>query len=62
MLVIGVDGPDATNAKHHDLQITHRYAASLPPRVLDHLSYRLVDKLEHVVQAHTIEGLLKPDY
>lgn len=62
VLVIGVDGPDATNAKHHDLQITHRYAASLPPRVLDHLSYRLVDKLEHVVQAHTIEGLLKPDY
>ncbi len=62
VLVIGVDGPDATNANHHDLQITHGYAASLPPRVLDHLTYRLVNELEHVVQAHTIEGLLKPDY
>lgn len=62
MLVIGVDAPDGTNAKHHDLQITRRYAASLPPRVIEHMTYRLVDELEHVVQAHTIEGLLRPDY
>jgi ectoine hydroxylase-related dioxygenase (phytanoyl-CoA dioxygenase family) len=62
VLVIGVDAPDATNANHHDLQITREFAASLPPRVLDHLTYRLVDELELVVQAHTIEGLLKPDY
>ncbi len=62
MLVIGVDAPDGTNANHHDLQITRRYAASLPDRVLEHLTYRLVDELQHVIQAHTIEGLLKPDY
>ena len=37
MLVVGVDAPDATNANHHDLQITRSYAASLPERVLNHL-------------------------
>jgi ectoine hydroxylase-related dioxygenase (phytanoyl-CoA dioxygenase family) len=62
VLVVGVDAPDATNASHHDLQITRRYAESLPPRVRDHLTYRLVDKLEFVIQHHVIEGLLKPDY
>jgi Phytanoyl-CoA dioxygenase (PhyH) len=62
VLVVGVDAPDATNADHHDLQITHPYAASLPPRVLDHLTYRLVDELETVVQHHVIEGLLTPAY
>lgn len=62
VLVIGVDAPDGTNANHHDLQITHAYAASLPPRVLDHMTYRVVDELEQVVQAHTIAGLLEPDY
>jgi ectoine hydroxylase-related dioxygenase (phytanoyl-CoA dioxygenase family) len=62
VLVVGVDAPDATNANHHDLQITRAYEASLPPRVRDHLTYRLVDELEFVVQHHTIEGLLKPDY
>ena len=62
VLVVGVDAPDATNAKHHDLQITRGYAESLPPRVRDHLTYRLVDNLEFVIQHHVIEGLLKPDY
>jgi ectoine hydroxylase-related dioxygenase (phytanoyl-CoA dioxygenase family) len=62
VLVVGVDAPDATNAKHHDLQITRGYAESLPPRVRDHLTYRIVDKLEQVIQHHVIEGLLKPDY
>jgi ectoine hydroxylase-related dioxygenase (phytanoyl-CoA dioxygenase family) len=62
VLVVGVDAPDATNANHHDLQITRSYADSLPPRVREHLTYRLVDKLEFVIQHHVIEGLLKPDY
>lgn len=62
VLVVGVDAPDATNANHHDLQITRVYADSLPPRVLDHLTYRLVDRPEMVIQHHVIEGLLKPDY
>lgn len=62
VLVVGVDAPDATNAAHHDLQVTRAYAATLPPRILDHLSYRLVDALEPVVQHHVIEGLLAPVY
>jgi hypothetical protein len=60
VLVVGVDAPDATNANHHDLQITRSYAASLPGRVLDHLTYRLVDEPEMVIQHHSIEGLLTP--
>ena len=31
VLVVGVDAPDATNAAHHDLQVTRAYAATLPP-------------------------------
>jgi hypothetical protein len=62
VLVVGVDAPGATNAAHHDLQVTRAYAAALPARVLDHLTYRLVDQLEPVVQHHVIEGLLTPAY
>ncbi|MEA1013535.1 phytanoyl-CoA dioxygenase family protein [Sphingosinicella sp. LY1275] len=61
VLVVGVDAPDATNAHHHDLQVTRDYAATLPQGVLDHLTYRLVDALEVVVQHHVIEGLLQPE-
>jgi hypothetical protein len=60
VLVVGVDAPDATNANHHDLQISQKYADSLPPRVLDHLTYRLVAEPELVIQHHVIEGLLEP--
>ena len=60
VLVVGVDAPDATNAQHHDLQVTRAYLASLPPAVRDHLTYRLVERLETVVQHHVIEGLLTP--
>jgi hypothetical protein len=62
VLVIGVDAPDATNAHHHDLQATPAYLDSLPPRARDHLTARVVDRLEPVVQHHTIEGLLTPAY
>ena len=62
VLVVGVDAPDATNAKHHDLQVTQAWLDSLPPRVRDHLTYRVADKLEAVIQHHVIEGLLKPAY
>jgi hypothetical protein len=62
VLVVGVDAPDATNAAHHDLQVTRAYSETLPPRVIDHLAYRLVDELEMVIQHHVIEGLLKPAY
>lgn len=62
VLVVGVDAPDATNANHHDLQVTRRYLESLPSRIRDHLSCRIVDELEPIVQAHTIQGLLEPVY
>ena len=62
VLVVGVDALDATNANHHDLQVSRSYLESLPARVRDHLTYRVVDELEMVLQHHVIEGLLKPAY
>lgn len=62
VLVVGVDAPDATNARHHDLQVTRGYLDSLPAQVRDHLAYRVTDELQPVVQHHVIEGLLEPDY
>ncbi|HEV2567787.1 phytanoyl-CoA dioxygenase family protein [Sphingomonas sp.] len=62
VLVVGVDAPDATNALHHDLQVTRVYLDSLPSRVRDHLTYRVAERLEPIVQHHTIEGLLTPAY
>ena len=62
VLVVAADAPDATNANHHDLQVTRAYLDSLPPRVRDHLTYRVAGELEPVIQHHVIEGLLQPDY
>jgi hypothetical protein len=60
VLVVGVDAPDATNAQHHDLQVTQGYLEALPARVRDHLTYRVADALKPIIQHHTIEGLLEP--
>ncbi|WNG33944.1 phytanoyl-CoA dioxygenase [Archangium violaceum] len=60
-LVLGVDAPDARNAERHDLQISRRYFEMLPEQVLQHLTYRVVDDLEEIEQAHTIEGLKMAD-
>ncbi len=62
VLVVGVDAPDATNAAHHDLQVTRGYLDGLPARVRDHLTCRVADTLEPVLQHHVIDGLLQPDY
>jgi hypothetical protein len=62
VLVVGVDAPDATNANHHDLQVTRGYLEALPPQVRNHLACRVADELEPVIQHHVIEGLLQPDY
>lgn len=62
VLVVGVDAPDARNAEHHDLQVTRGYFERLPERVRDHLTCRIVDRLEPVIQHHTIAGLLAPAY
>jgi hypothetical protein len=57
-LVLGVDAPDARNAERHDLQVTRSYYESLPEEVRQHLTCRVVGRLEPIVQAHTIEGLV----
>jgi hypothetical protein len=57
-LVLGVDAPDARNAERHDLQFTRAYYATLPDELRRHLTCRVVDQLEPIVQAHTIEGLV----
>lgn len=62
VLVVGVDAPDATNAGHHDLQVTQAYLDALPPRVRDHLTYRVAETLTPVLQHHVIDGLLDADY
>ena len=55
--VLGVDAPDACNADRHDLQVTRDYWSGLPDQVRAHLTCRIVDRLEPIVQAHTIAGL-----
>ncbi|HZH74766.1 MAG TPA: phytanoyl-CoA dioxygenase family protein [Archangium sp.] len=60
-LVLGFDAPDARNGERHDLQVTRGYFETLPEEVRKHLNYRLVNKLETIVQAHTIEGLVMAD-
>jgi hypothetical protein len=58
VFVLGVDAPGACNAERHDLQLTRGYFERLPDEVRKHLHCRVVDQLEPLVQAHTIEGLL----
>ena len=58
VLVLGVDAPDARNAERHDLQVTRPYYDAMPEWVKAHLTCRVVDRLEPIVQAHTIEGLV----
>jgi hypothetical protein len=62
VLVVGVDAPGATNAAHHDLQVTAAYLAALPAQVRDHLTCRTVDRLTPVLQHHVIGGLLDAAY
>ena len=62
VLVLGVDAPDGINAHHHDLQVTQEYLDGLPARVRDHLTCRVVERVEMIEQHHVIEGLLQPTY
>jgi hypothetical protein len=57
-LVLGVDAVDARNAERHDLQFTRGYYESLPDEVRQHLTCRVVERLEPIAQAHTIEVLI----
>jgi ectoine hydroxylase-related dioxygenase (phytanoyl-CoA dioxygenase family) len=56
-LVLGVDSPTGINAERHDLQFTKAYYQSMPEWLRPHFTCRVVDELEPIVQAHTIEGL-----
>ncbi len=58
VLVLGVDAPGANNAERHDLQITRAFFETLPDSIRQHLTCRLVDELETIVQGHSIEGLM----
>ena len=58
VLVLGVDAPGAGNAERHDLQFTRSYYEALPEELRRHMTCRVVDVLEPIVQAHTIEGLV----
>ena len=60
VLVAGVNGPDATNAAHHDLQVTRPWLDALPARVHDHPTARVVDQLSPVIQHRVIDELLQP--
>jgi hypothetical protein len=57
-LVLGVDAPDARNAERHDLQVTRAYYGTLPDEVRRHMTCRIVEHLEPIIQAHTIEGVV----
>jgi hypothetical protein len=57
VFVLGVDAADGRNAEKHDLQVTRPYWDALPEEVRAHLTCRVVDSLEDIYQAHTIEGL-----
>jgi len=58
VLVLGVDAPGAGHAALHDQLVTHAEHAALPAQVREHLVCRVVDRIEPIVQKHTIEGLL----
>ena len=58
VLVLGVDAPDATNAGRHDLQFTKAFHARMPAELRRHFTARIVDTLQPIVQAHSIEGLM----
>jgi hypothetical protein len=58
VFVLGVDAPDARNADKHDLQLTRGYYEGLPDEVRRHITCRVVDTLDPIVQEHTIAGLL----
>ncbi|AWE48589.1 phytanoyl-CoA dioxygenase family protein [Streptomyces nigra] len=61
VLVLGVDGPEATNGERHDAAVTRGYWEALPERVRRNLDVAVVDELTPVTQKHTIEGLVMGD-
>jgi hypothetical protein len=58
VLVLGMDGPEATNAIQHDPAVTKDYWQTLPESIRQHLHCPIVDELVPISQKHTIEGLV----
>jgi hypothetical protein len=58
VLVVGVDAPGAGHDEFHDMAMTRAYHDAIPEDVRAHLLGRVVDRLEPIVQQHTIEGLV----
>jgi hypothetical protein len=58
VLVVGVDAPGAGHDEFHDMAMTREYHDAIPEEVRAHLLGRVVDRLEPIVQQHTIEGLV----
>ncbi|HZG95526.1 MAG TPA: phytanoyl-CoA dioxygenase family protein [Mycobacteriales bacterium] len=57
-MVLGVDAPGAGHGALHDLQVTQKFYDTVPDSLRRHLDCRVVDRLEPIVQKHTIEGLV----
>jgi ectoine hydroxylase-related dioxygenase (phytanoyl-CoA dioxygenase family) len=58
VLVLGVDAPGAGHAELHDMTVTRGFDDALPKQARRHLTCRVVEELEPIVQKHTIEGLV----
>jgi len=58
VLVLGIVAAEVTSDGPHDLAMTAAGFERLPSDVRSHLRCRVVDRLEPIVQRHTIEGLL----
>lgn len=58
VLVLGVDAPTANNAERHDLQFTRAFWDAMPEDLRRRFTCRVVDELEPIHQAHSIEGLM----
>jgi hypothetical protein len=58
VLVLGVDAPTADNAERHDLQFTRAFYESMPEELRRRFACRVVEELEPIHQAHSIEGLM----
>jgi hypothetical protein len=56
--VVGVDAPGAGHDEFHDMAMTREFSDSIPEEIRAHLLGRVVDRLEPIVQQHTIEGLV----
>jgi hypothetical protein len=53
-----VDAPGAGHDEFHDMAMTREFSDSIPEDVRRHLLGRVVERLEPIVQQHSIEGLV----